>query len=222
MQGDVCSRLRDAINDWARASGSPWSCYYIDHDGDGVTGSVVYSCSGDIRMSKYEIGELNGKASCSIDFESSTNVVPVTTYQPEAEETDHYTAMESAAVKDKTYTSLPVYERFISKDTRKAASSDSFAGKGRSFPILKAEDVSAALHSIGRAGPGNYSSDTIRANIKWIAKAKGFALPDSLKGEDKSKESVPRETRESWSAVHLTETVPLEVQLTEVVGLVSE
>ncbi len=183
MQGDVCSRLRDAINDYARASANLWGCYYIDHDGDGESGSVIYCYNGDIRMSRYEIGDVGGKASCNIDFENSTNVVPVTTYQPEAEDEDHYTSMEASMRGDKLYSVLPVYERFISKTTRKAASGDSFAGKGRSFPILKAEDVSAALHSIGRAGPGNYSSDTIRSNIKRIAKAKGFALPDSLKDE---------------------------------------
>ena len=183
MQGDVCSRLRDAVNDYGRANGSPWSCYYIDHDGDGESGNCVFSCDGDIRMAGYEIGDLNGKASCSIDFDNSTNVVPVTSYQPEADDSDHYTSMEASMRGDKLYAKLPVYERFISKDTRKAASSDSFAGKGRSFPILKAEDVSAALHSIGRAGPGNYSTDTLRSNIKRIAKAKGFALPDSLKDD---------------------------------------
>ena len=187
MQSNVCSRLCDALRDATRGSGS-W-CYYLDHDGDGETGNVVYQCDGDTMMAPYSIGDVNGKAVCNIDMESAVDVVPVMTYQPEAEDSDHYTAMES----EKLYISAPMYERFISKDTRKAASSDSFAGKGRSFPILKAEDVSAALHSIGRAGPGNYSSDTIRANIKRIAKAKGFALPDSLK-DDKSESDRSRGT----------------------------
>ncbi len=177
MQSDVRARLCDALRD--STAGSMSYCYYLDHDGDGETGSVVYNCGGDIMQAPYSIGEVNGKATCSIDTENAVDVVPVMTYQPEADDEDHYTAMES----ERLYAAVPVYERFISKDTRKAASSDSFAGKGRSFPILKAEDVSAALHSIGRAGPGNYSSDVIRANIKRIAKAKGFALPDSLKSE---------------------------------------
>lgn len=175
MQSDVRSRLSDALRDATRGSGS-W-CYYLDHDGDGETGNCVYCCDGDTLSAPYTISDVNGKAACSVDMENAVDVVPVMTYQPEAEDADHYVAMES----EKLYAVAPVYERFISKSTRKAASGDSFAGKGRSFPILKAEDVSAALHSIGRAGPGNYSSDTIRSNIKRIAKAKGFALPDSLK-----------------------------------------
>ena len=183
MQGDVCSRLCDALQDYAKAQGNPWGCFYLNHDGDGESGSVVYSCQNDIMMAPYEISDVNGKSSTIIDFDSAVDVVPVTTYQPEADDEDHYTAMES----QKLYAKVPAYERFIPKAARKAASADSFAGKGRSFPILKAEDVSAALHSIGRAGTGNYSSDTLRANIKRIAKAKGFALPDSLK--DDSSES---------------------------------
>jgi hypothetical protein len=100
--------------------------------------------------------------------------------------------MEASMRGDKLYSALPIYERFISKTSRKAASADSFAGKGKSFPILKAEDVSAALHSIGRAGPGNYSTDTLRSNIKRIAKAKGFALPDSLKDDTSEAKLTPK------------------------------
>lgn len=190
MQSDVRSRLCDALRD--STAGSMSYCYYLDHDGDGETGSVVYNCGGDIMQAPYSIGEVGGKATCNIDTENAVDVVPVMTYQPEADDEDHYTAMES----ERLYAAVPIYERFISKDTRKAASSDSFAGKGRSFPILKAEDVSAALHSIGRAGPGNYSSDVIRANIKRIAKAKGFPLPDSLK-DTKESAVFPRGTVET-------------------------
>jgi hypothetical protein len=196
MQGDVCARLRDAVADYARAQGNTWDCYYIDHDGDGETGNVIYCCDGDIRQTSYEIGGVAGKAQqASIDFDGSKNVCPITTYVPEAEDSDHYTSMEASMRGDRLYNVLPVYERFIPKSTRKAASADSFAGKGKSFPILKAEDVGAALHSIGRAGPGNYSSDTIRANIKRIAKAKGFALPDSLKDDQTESGALPATSR---------------------------
>lgn len=179
MHGDVAKRLADAVRDAHSDSGKDG--YYIDHDGDGSEGNCIYSSNGDIRQAPYEIGQVGGKATAHIDMDNSKNVVPRTTYEEEAGDDDHYTSMES----QKLYVKLPIYERFISQKTRKAADSGSFAGKGRSFPILKPEDVSAALHSIGRAGSANYDSGTIRANIKRIAKAKGFALPDSLKDDDK-------------------------------------
>jgi hypothetical protein len=163
----------------------------MDHDGDGSEGNCTFTCKGDIRQAPYELSTRGGKASGTIDFDSSKNVVPVTNYIPEAEDGDDYTSMDEALRKEGIYLQLPIYERFIGAKARKAADSGSFAGKGRSFPILKSEDVSAALHSIGRAGPGNYSSDTLRANIKRIAKAKGFALPDSLKD---GSESAPKAT----------------------------
>lgn len=207
MHSDVRSRLADAINDQHRGTGHYG--YYIDHDGDGSEGSVVYSCDGDIRQAPYEIAQRGGKAMAHIDTDNSKNVVPQTTYVPESDDdSDHYTSMDEAArewvdqlkawKEAEIYTSIPLYERYISQKTRKGMDSGSFAGKGRSFPIAKPEDVSAALHSIGRAGPGNYSSDTIRANIKRIAKAKGFPLPDSLKDDsDKESRVVPRETIEA-------------------------
>lgn len=178
MHSDVAARLRDTVNDAHR--GTPNYGYYIDHDGDGTEGNCIYNCNGDIRSAPYEIGTQGGKAFAHIDMGNSKNVVPMTTYteEPDGDE-DSYNAMDEA--KRPIYLAAPIYERFISTKTRKAADASSFAGKGRSFPILKSEDVSAALHSLGRAGPGNYSTDTIRANIKRIAKAKGFALPDSLK-----------------------------------------
>ena len=182
QQGDVKARLKDLINDHINASGPKHKDdEYLDHDGDGSEGNCTYMCKGDIRQAPYEISNVGGKSAANIDFDSSSNVVPVTQYVPEAEDDDHYTGMQEA----KLYAEIPAYERFIPKKTRDAADSGSFAGKGRSFPILKQQDVSAALHSIGRAGPGNYSADTIRANIKKIAKAKGFALPDSLKDDGK-------------------------------------
>jgi len=183
MHGDVRKALSDAINDHAKdKSYKHAGDSYIDHDGDGTEGNCIFSCKGDIRSAPYEMSA-RGKTApeASIDFDNSKNVLPVTSYVPEAGEGDEYTAMDEAVRKEGIYLQLPIYERFIGAKARNAADSGSFAGKGKSFPILKSEDVSAALHSLGRAGPGNYSTDTIRANIKRIAKAKGFALPDSLK-----------------------------------------
>lgn len=192
MQGDVCARLRDAISDAFRGSGS--YAYYIDHSGDGESGTVIYCVNGDMRQAEYEIGTVGGKASCAIDVENSVNVVPQTSYVPEADEADHYAAMGESFKASNLYTELPVYERFISKKTRDAMDPSDFAGKGTSFPIKTSGDVNAALRSLGRAGSDNYSIATIRANIKKIAKRKGFAIPDSLKDESDASESVSRET----------------------------
>jgi hypothetical protein len=80
-----------------------------------------------------------------------------------------------------------ILERFVSQDERKKAKPEDFAGKGTSFPILKSEDVAAALHSIGRGGADNYDAATLKRNILAIAKRKGFAVPASDK---KGTESV--------------------------------
>jgi len=195
QHSDVKARLSDIINDHSSAKVKAGKYQhsgdsYVDHDGDGTEGNVTYYCKGDLRQAPYELGSTKGgNIAGSVDFDNSKNVVPVTTYTPEAEDSENYAESlligatdRWALVKGELYTAIPEYhERFISKKSRDNADSGSFAGKGKSFPILKSEDVSAALHSIGRAGAGNYSGDTIRANIKRIAKAKGFALPDSLK-----------------------------------------
>jgi hypothetical protein len=214
MHGDVRKALSDAINDHAKdKSYKHMGDSYIDHDGDGTEGNCIFSCKGDIRSAPYEISSRNGKApEASIDFDNSKNVLPVTSYVPEAEDGEEYTSMDEAMRKDGIYLQLPLYERFIGTKARKQADASSFAGKGRSFPILKPEDVSAALHSIGRAGPGNYSSDTLRANIKRIAKSKGFALPDSLKDDDKEAKSTwkPEGTLLVESSAHFCEAPKLQ------------
>jgi hypothetical protein len=218
QHSDVKARLRDIINDHSTAkvkagkdqhSGDS----YVDHDGDGTEGNVTYYCKGDLRQAPYELGSTKaGNIAGSIDFDSSKNVVPVTNYVPEAEDHENYTAMESmrpyreaierwALLKAELYTELPEYhERYISQKTRDNMDSSDFAGKGTSFPIKSQADVSAALHSIGRAGAGNYSGDTLRANIKKIAKRKGFALPDSLKDASDKEAFRTRGTSAAFSA----------------------
>ena len=63
---------------------------------------------------------------------------------------------------------------------------EDFAGKNRSFPIVTPEDVSHAARSIGRAGADNHGPDTLKANIKRIARKKGpkfvAKLPDEWTG----------------------------------------
>jgi hypothetical protein len=165
-------------------------CYYIDHFGDAESGDVVYSAGGDTKKAPYDIATVAGKASCTIHTERAIDVVPRTVYEEEAEDGDHYAAMES----ERLYRAegLPLYERFISKDERKSAGRDSFAGRGRSFPILKPSDVMAAVKAMGRAGADNYDAGTLKRNIIKIAKAKGWGkeLPKAWQGDgEESKES---------------------------------
>ena len=192
VHSDVRARLADAVNDAHRASGNYGG--YIDHTGDGETGDCIYSCNGDIRSAPYEIGNQGGKAVANIDMDSSSNVVPMTTYQEEADDDDHYAGMQEAFIKANLYTELPLYERFISKGERDKADDGDFAGKGKSFPILKPGDVSAAVHAMGRAGSGNYGMAQLKANIIRIAKKKGWtsSLPKAWQngGDGDSKESI--------------------------------
>ncbi len=194
VHSDVRSRLSDAVNDAHRGTGDYGG--YIDHTGDGETGDVIYSTNGDIRKAPYELGSQGGKAVANIDMDNSTNVVPMTSYQEEADDDDHYASMEEALVKSNIYTELPLYERFISKGERAAASDDDFAGKGKSFPILKPGDVQAAVHAMGRAGSSNVGASTLKSRIIAIAKRKGWTqyLPKAWRGDDSTtKEAiVPR------------------------------
>ncbi len=177
MHSDVGNRLSKAVSD-AHTDGSYG--YYLNHDGDGQTGNVIYRSSGQTKKAPYQISTVNGKASTNIDTEAAKNVVPVIDYQEECDDADHYTAMES----QRLYVAAPVYERFISKDERKSMPSDDFAGKNRSFPIKTKADYDAALHSVGQAGPGNYSHATILANIHRIGKKKGFSADDSASASE--------------------------------------
>jgi hypothetical protein len=191
LHGDVRKRLGDEINDQHSKNGDYG--YYIDHTGDGESGDVIYSKNGDIRKAPYELGSVGDKATANIDMENSCNVVPCTTYQEEADEDDHYAAMSEAFVTAKIYTALPLYERFISKGERDKADESDFAGKGKSFPILKPGDVSAAVHAMGRAGSSNLGMSALKARIIAIAKRKGWTshLPKSWQGDGAKESAVP-------------------------------
>jgi hypothetical protein len=196
---EVRTKLSDAISDAYRGTGK-WA-YYQDHTGDGETGDVVYSCDGDLMMAPYSISDVGGKSSTVIDMDNAKDVVPVTRYQEEAEEDDHYAAMSEAFKTAKLYTELPLYERFISKQERDKADSEDFAGKGKSFPILKPEDVQAAVHAMGRAGSDNLGSTALKNRIIAIAKRKGWSkyLPKAWQGggdpaKTSEADNVSRET----------------------------
>ena len=179
---DVRSRLMDTIADKHRGTGT-WA-NYVDHMGDGESGDVIYSCDGDMMRAPYEMGSANGGTTCNIDFDSAEDVQPRTTYETEADEADQYSAMEESFKTANLYTELPLYERFISKDERNSADKGDFAGKGKSFPILKPEDVQAAVHAMGRAGSANYGSSGLKNRIIAIAKRKGWTkyLPKAWRG----------------------------------------
>jgi hypothetical protein len=210
---DVQARLRDTISDAHRGTGK-WA-YYLDHFGDDESGDVIYSVDGDTRKASYEISKgADNAAKCTVDTEHSTNVVPRTVYEEEADEPDTYAAMEESFKTAKLYTALPFYERFIPKAERDSADAADFAGKNRSFPILSQADVTAAFHALGRAGSDNYSIATIRANIIRIAKRKGYKLPKSA--EKATKESAtPAE-----AALKLSESCafPIDITLREAFG----
>jgi hypothetical protein len=192
---DVLNRLRDGLADAYRGTGH-WA-YYIDHFGDAESGDLIYSCDGDTFRCPYEISAGEGSAAkCTIDTDKAEDVVPRTVYEVEEDEDGHIAAMESMR-SDGLYTEIPLYERFISKGERDAADASDFAGKGRSFPILKPADVMATVRSMGRAGAKNLSPSGLKANIIKIAKRKGWTkyLPKSWQaGESKeSRRGVPSE-----------------------------
>jgi hypothetical protein len=203
---DTQKALSGAIGDQHRDSGT-WA-YYVDHFGDNANGDVVYSADGDMKQAPYEIGS---DGSAKVDFEGAHGVVPRMTYEMEPEEGDHYAAMEESLKAEKLYTELPVYERFISKSERDSAGSGDFAGKGKSFPILKPGDISAAVHSMGRAGSDNSSAATLKSRIIAIAKKKGWTkfLPKAWQSDKTSEAAVSRET----GSLKLTESVSFSVDI---------
>jgi hypothetical protein len=187
---DVISRLRDEISDHFRGTQS-WG-YFVDYFGDAESGDVIYQCNGDTYRAPYSISQTGaGAAKATIDFDQSEDVAVRTVYETEADEADHLAAMEESK-RDNLYSEFPVYERFISKAARDKASHDDFAGKGRSFPILKPEDIMAAVHAMGRAGSGNLGPSGIKSRIIAIAKRKGWEkyLPKAWQAGADAKESA--------------------------------
>jgi hypothetical protein len=213
---DVVTRLRDSLADHFRGSGS-WGSY-LDHFGDSESGDVVYSSDGDTFKAPYEISNETGAAKCVIDHDKKTDVAPRTVYDEEQDEGDHMASMVEAAI----YTPgpLPLCERFVSKSERSSMDESDFAGKGKSFPINKPEDVMAAVRSIGRAGSGNLGPSGIKARIISIAKRKGWTkyLPKSWQaGEAKASES---EHSSGSGSLKLSESIafPVDIKLSEAFG----
>jgi hypothetical protein len=207
---NVRSILSDAVLAAHKGTGS-WASY-VDHTGDGESGDCIYNCDGDMKRAPYEIQNTGGKASANVDTSKAEKVIPTMQYQAAADDEDNYSAMHEAFKATNIYLDLPIYERFISKAERDAADEGSFAGKNKSYPILKPADVSAAVHAMGRAGSDNFGSAKLKANIIRIAKAKGWAgeLPSAWATEaakTTEAENVPRET----SGLKLVESTGVEL-----------
>jgi hypothetical protein len=204
---DIRNQLSNAVTDAHKGTGT-WASY-VDHTGDGESGDVIYHADGGLKKAPYEISQVGGKASTHIDTGNAVGVTPCTTYQEQADDDDQYSSMSEAFVRAKLYTELPLYERFISKTERSGASEEDFAGKGKSFPILKPQDVGAAVHAMGRAGSGNLGMAALKARIIAIAKRKGYTseLPKAWQGDSttSTESKVPRGTNGEGS-IKLTES----------------
>lgn len=184
---DLCKWLSDALDD-CKDPGS-WCCFQ-DFVGDGESGTVYFYCDGDLTAAPYTITQSGTSLQVKIDMTQADDCLAVTTYKTEG---DGLTGLSSGMeARRGLYLDgeLPLYERNIPQKSRDKMDAGSFAGKNKSFPISKPEDVSAALHSIGRAGPDNHPPEKIKANIKRIAKKKGFPLPKSLQDDDAKSEAA--------------------------------
>ena len=191
MNSEIVSGLGKAVRAAHQSTGQ--YAYYLDHNGDEDSGDVTYQCGeGDAKQAPYSKGTDSSDDDYAIDTDKAVKVRMTHAWEEIPDEADHYASMSEAFVRDKLYTEMPLYERFVSKKERDAASSDDFAGKGKSFPILKAADVAAAFHSLGRSGADNYSVAVIRKNIIRIAKAKGFPLPKSAQEDSTDAKEAAR------------------------------
>lgn len=139
-------------------------CWVVDVFGDDQSGDVIYSCAGDTKRARYELSTTGGNRATILGY--PVDVLPRMIWDDAADDGAHMTAMLER---------MNCNERFITKADRDNASAADFAGKNRSFPILKPEDVTAAVRSMGRAGAENYSASVLKANIIKIAKRKGWA-----------------------------------------------
>jgi len=184
--------LSDAVQAAHKGTGK-WASY-LDHAGDDESGDVIYSSGGDTMSAPYEIqkGEDGTAATAKLDLDSARKVSPRVTYEdcPE-DDSDGMEAMYEAALY--TRGGLPLVERFVSKAERDTMDEGDFAGKGKSFPINKPGDIMAAVHSMGRAGSGNYGPAALKAKIIAIAKRKGWTkyLPKAWQGGDAKESASP-------------------------------
>lgn len=149
--------------------------YVTDVVGDHKSGTVYSEQGGKFHKRDYKIKEK--ESGHQVALGDPSEVVPRAMYD------DVSPASVQALEADGASPSIFTLERNIPQAERDAAGDGDFAGKGKSFPILKKADVKAAVASMGRAGKDNHDAATLKANIKRIAKKKGWAseLPDDWK-----------------------------------------
>jgi hypothetical protein len=210
---DIRNRLDDALQSHIKGDADHYGYGYIHGVfGDDESGDVVYSHNSQLKKAPYEMGEIDGKPTASIDHAKAKKVYAQVTY-PEAptdEDFDqHIASMESEKLY-KPGTDIRLAERFISKTKRSSMDKSDFAGKGTSYPIETEEDYHNAIRALGRAGSGNYSGGTIRKRADAIAKRKGFAVISP-------KESAADVPRETSGVLKLKESVtfPVDIELRE-------
>lgn len=180
--GDISNRLDDTLQAHLKSEGGGYGYGYIHGVfGDDESGDVVYSHNGTLKKAPYEMGEIDGKPTASIDHAKAKKVYAQVTYPEAPTDADfdqHIASMESEKLY-KPGTDIRLAERFISKPKRESMDKSDFAGKGTSFPIETEEDYHNAIRALGRAGSENYSASTIRKRADAIAKRKGFAVIQS-------------------------------------------
>ena len=189
------SNVRDMLSKAVRDAYPDKYAYYQDHTGDGESGDCIYGCNGELKSAPYEIGAVGGKTTANVNTSNAKRVQSVVSYKDQADDNDHYSGMEEAFKKAALYLGgMPLYERFISKSERDSADEGDFAGKGKSFPILKPGDVQAAVHAMGRAGSSNLGMAALKARIIAIAKKKGWTseLPKAWQDDDKAAKEAAR------------------------------
>lgn len=206
-QKDICTALSAELRDMYPGE----YCYVCDIYGDDESGDVVFYCDSENWRAPYEIGMVNGKRTTAIDDDQAIAVIPRTVYDEEATEEDHYVGMatdEAARAKalDPDARRMLFAERFIGKAERDAADSSDFAGKGKSFPILKPGDVMAAVRSMGRAGSDNKSTDSLKSSIIRIAKKKGWTKYLPKAWQDGTDSSEARTSPTTPGTIKLTES----------------
>lgn len=209
---DIKNGLSSALQDQCPGS----YCCVCDVYGDDDSGDVVYQKDGQHFRAPYEISNGDGQRAHSIDTDNAVRVVPHTGWDElgddEVSEARRKRDFIERFPASSRWKHRPIAERFISKSERDAADDSSFAGAGRSFPILRKSDVMAAVHSIGRGVAGGQSAGTLKKNIKAIAKKKGWhdALPQSWQDEGKDDDSKDEARRTDANGVRLVESAAFE------------
>ena len=151
--------------------------------------TVIVSIGDDLYAIPYTLADVRGDMVATLGTPVVVECAYVPTGTTDVEPDENIEALRTLIHGQK---GVLLAERDIPDKAREKMADSDFAGKDKSFPIAKPEDVVAAAKSIGRAGADNFSTDELKANIIKIAKRKGASfvaqLPDAWK-ENPAKES---------------------------------